>query len=1143
MKIKNPGRRIFAWLLALFLCFSSFEFHGLAQEAEDMPLAGKGAYITAAQNAPATITLPSNSTTAELQTAINAAESGDIIAISSDMIFESPVTIPAESEITIQSDADNSQSLRCISSDTRHFTVLGTLLLQNITLDGGGAGGGVEVQGDGHLTIDGGAVIQNCYAVDGGGVYIAGGSATIAGGSVIKNTAAGSGGGIYAVAGTLLTMEGGSVSQNSALPPVGDALREGTSGYGGGICTRGTFIMHDGLISENVLEAYTSFASTHNANPTSLQGAGVNATYMEMHGGEISHNRLTGSAAAGQSGGGIYVGATLLITGGEVSYNKIQTVENGRHASGGGIYGGIITMQGGRIHHNDVGTAPAGSKGGGIMFSRLDWLKMSGGEVYANSAQWGAGIYAYTIDQHEQCSITGDARIYDNVGIYGGGITIYSEHPYRPMTVQISDNVEIFNNKATSVGGGVFVYAYIPANAEYEYLFLSAIITDNAAIYGNEAGTYGGGVAIRSYGAGNNNITGPVGQLTIAGDAMIYDNISPTAGGILVWNSDLLLQDRAHIFDNIATGTDGGAGIRHSAGTYDTMHITDQVRITGNRAENGYGGGIYTSVWRALTIDADVVFEGNVASKGCFWTVDPEASDPSDDADGTHNAHIHTTHFTTPFTNAYNNFDINFIASPEDPYYSVTYDPNGGSGTTPAIGAKAGGEFAASENAFTAPEGTQFKAWNMQSDGLGESYLPGATVPMPEQPLILYAMWEDVFALTVQANAGGQVDSAANGSYPAGWEITIKAIADRGYRFRGWISEHDDGIAHVSSASTTFTMPSEAVTLTADFQPVSSTYTIAYYPNGGTGDRHEIGDNPYGNEHTVLKEDDPALGYHYIGHTFSGWNLSADGSGNAYMPGDTIAITDNITLYAQWIRIDAEPEVPDDSYLDKENHLAYMIGFIDGTIRPESNITRAEVATIFFRLLNEDARADMWSNINRYSDVTAESWCNTAISTLTSGGILNGCPDGTFAPTAPITRAEFAAIAARFAAGVSDSGFDNDFSDISGHWAERAIKQAAGMGYVEGYGDGTFHPDAPMTRAEVAVLLNRVLQRSSQLQDPPLDGMVTWPDNTPDKWYYSAIQEATNSHYYTRTDGGADEIWISIRETPDYAVRESAGAV
>ena len=222
--------------------------------------------------------------------------------------------------------------------------------------------------------------------------------------------------------------------------------------------------------------------------------------------------------------------------------------------------------------------------------------------------------------------------------------------------------------------------------------------------------------------------------------------------------------------------------------------------------------------------------------------------------------------------------------------------------------------------------------------------------------------------------------------------------------------------------------------------------------------------------------------------------------------------------------------VPD--LLNGSNHFAYVVGYKDGNVRPQGNITRAETAAIFFRLLKEEVRSENLSKHNDFADVTEDSWYNTAVSTMAGMNILKGRTANSFVPQAPITRAEFAAICARFDSGKAEE--NNSFTDISGHWAEKEIERAATLGWVSGYTDGSFHPDAPITRAEAMTLINRVLCRMPETKADLLDSMTKWPDNQPGAWYYLAVQEATNSHTYEQKDSKY-ETWTALTAEPDWS--------
>ena len=231
--------------------------------------------------------------------------------------------------------------------------------------------------------------------------------------------------------------------------------------------------------------------------------------------------------------------------------------------------------------------------------------------------------------------------------------------------------------------------------------------------------------------------------------------------------------------------------------------------------------------------------------------------------------------------------------------------------------------------------------------------------------------------------------------------------------------------------------------------------------------------------------------------------------------------------------------IPDDvpTGLNGKDHYAYVVGYPDGMVYPQKNITRAEVATIFFRLLKDETREANMTKSNGYNDMKDGAWYTCAVSTLSKMGIIKGYEDGSFKPDASISRAEFAAIAARF-----DPDGDKTpatFSDVSSHWAKDEISIAANHGWIKGYEDGSFKPDQKITRAETMTLVNRVLKRLPETKDDLHKDMKTWPDNQKESaWFYLAVQEATNSHYQKLKKDGTHETWESMRETRDWAALE-----
>ena len=230
--------------------------------------------------------------------------------------------------------------------------------------------------------------------------------------------------------------------------------------------------------------------------------------------------------------------------------------------------------------------------------------------------------------------------------------------------------------------------------------------------------------------------------------------------------------------------------------------------------------------------------------------------------------------------------------------------------------------------------------------------------------------------------------------------------------------------------------------------------------------------------------------------------------------------------------------IPDDvpTGLNGDDHYAYIVGYPDSTVRPQNGITRAEVATIFFRLLTDETRNANSTKTNSYSDVAAGAWYNHAVSTLSAMGIVKGDSHGKFNPNAPITRAEFAAIASRFDDKANTTAVD--FSDIASHWAKGEISAAANNGWINGYTDGTFRPNNKITRAEAMTLVNRVLKRLPETAEDLHNDMIKWSDNSDTSaWYYLAVQEATNSHYYDLKEN-KHEKWSKLRETRDWTELE-----
>ena len=345
-------------------------------------------------------------------------------------------------------------------------------------------------------------------------------------------------------------------------------------------------------------------------------------------------------------------------------------------------------------------------------------------------------------------------------------------------------------------------------------------------------------------------------------------------------------------------------------------------------------------------------------------------------------------------------------------------------------------------------------------------------------------------------------DTNEPNNYPDAWEHKATFIVKNGQ----WDTNPTGG-----SDTIVKYLPTKNVTTGENIQATLSNVPTA----GNTPDSHyKAGSwDPKPNEGDVITKD---MTYTY---TYS-WR-SSGGSGGSNRPKPPVV------------------EIPDDvpTGLNGKDHYAYIIGYGNNDVRPQNNITRAEVATIFFRLLTDETREANMTKSNSYNDVKDGDWFCCAVSTLSKMGIIKGYEDGSFKPNDPISRAEFAAIAARF-----DPDGDKTpatFADVTSHWAKDEISIAANHGWIKGYEDGSFKPDQKITRAETMTLVNRVLNRLPETKDDLHKDMKTWVDNMDETaWYYLAVQEATNSHYFKNKTSTKFEQWTDLRDTRDWSELE-----
>ncbi len=279
---------------------------------------------------------------------------------------------------------------------------------------------------------------------------------------------------------------------------------------------------------------------------------------------------------------------------------------------------------------------------------------------------------------------------------------------------------------------------------------------------------------------------------------------------------------------------------------------------------------------------------------------------------------------------------------------------------------------------------------------------------------------------------------------------------------------------------------------------------------------------------TVAKPKDPVNG----GFLFDGWYTD-----KTYRTPYNFAtpLTQDTTIYAKWFLI-VLPGVTvkkNTPKLNTADHFAYVQGYPDGTVKPAGNITRAETAAILFRLMDDASRKTYYSTKSGFRDVASGSWYNTYVATLNNAGVITDSSNGYFRPNEAITRAELAAMLAKFSETTSAANYFNDVS--AKYWAANAIAICAKLGWITGYPDGSFRPDRNVTRAELMAMINRATGRAPKSADAFLPGMKTWIDNTSDKWYYLDVQEATNSHSYTVK---GSETWTALTSDPNWSLYE-----
>ena len=784
---------------------------------------------------------------------------------------------------------------------------------------------------------------------------------------------------------------------------------------------------------------------------------------------------------------------------------KNGTVTGGRNPQNGGgfaIYSAVVQLEDLTITGNEA----VGGNGNG---------EVGGGGIYASHAD--VSMRIVTVSEN---SVTGSSSDGGGILVRYGSLTMDGCHVERNTAPDCGGGMilrhsvlnaakSFFENNTAKFGAGIY-FGDTPNEAEegcsgeHNHLITDSTISGNTVL--DPENGIGGGMYV-----------GTTSNLTLRNSKLLNNDGATQGGAIVAYSAGTIELDGVSISENKAQS---GAGILAlcTAVCNTDIRLLNGTAIDANTA-TGYGGGIYANaIAKELNVTVtNSSVSGNTAAGGAgIFTY--KSGSAVINVDLQSGAVMHDNNAVVNMGGAiyaYNAANINIAAN------SAVYN-----NTAAGYG---GGIYASASNINIAANS---EVYNNTAATAGDD-------------LFFYS--GTIFTLqNAKDMSGDRILSSDNmeitGWYHDGWNKWNAAQGS--YEQIGcWTAETADEYIPVEKDS-------HAISLKAA-HPLM--YTLTY---DVTGDLPEGYTAPAkqtlvkGSSYTVAEVPASVSGSKDgVNGTFSfnGWKKD-DGT---VLTGEQ-QLTADLTLHGVWSFTKKSSggggggshkptvTIPDDvpTGLNGDDHFAYIVGYPNGNVEPNGNITRAEVATIFFRLLTEEVRTANSTQSNSLSDVTRGQWFNHAVSTLSSMGIVKGHNDGTFAPNAPITRAEFAAIAARF--DDKNTDMSSKFTDIASHWAKNEIGIAANKGWINGYPDGTFRPNQYITRAEAMTLVNRVLNRLPENSSDLLDSMIKWPDNSDaSAWYYLAVQEATNSHAYSdKSKDDKYEKWTTIRETRDWTELE-----
>lgn len=725
-----------------------------------------------------------------------------------------------------------------------------------------------------------------------------------------------------------------------------------------------------------------------------------------------------------------------------------------------------------KLHMYDgvtLGPSTAAGTVGGIHLMNDAEFHMHGGLITGCISLF-AISGAVTLSDNSEFYMRG-GKIQNCSGMEGGAICMHPSYPIGGHNSTGTPTFEMTGGTISNCHDNYYGGGAIYANAGYQGLNIN--ITggriENCSADNSSTG-YGGAISLWSNNTFNTKVS--ISNLTF------YHNSAEVCGGALLLSLPTGVNVRLSNLNFDGNSSADGGAIYLNKGKVELSGTT----FTGNSAA-GSGGAIYRANGVNLSFNGSNTITRNSAASGGGLAVN--------------------------MSNGYspNNVSIyNNLASVQGDDIYVT-----GSGSFFAPNAPEGAQLSCGHTV----DGWYYDAagsrWGTGGCGAQDGVVNEVGFYSPlTLPAAIKAAHREVrqYAVTVEVEGEGTVTPGGGElTVNEGEKLTLSFAPAEGYYLKDVLL---DGVSVGNDASLTLENIRAAHTVRVVFAELR--YELSYFTYGGTEyetELHSAG--------TVVELDKVPV---RSGYRFTGW--FADEA--LTLPVTSVTMDDHKSVHAGWERVitpvPPTPSTPDEPEVHRPNglvldeHFAYLIGNDDGLIRPEANITRAEVATIFFRLLTDETRESFWSDTNSYTDVAAGSWYNNAVSTLSAMGILGGYEDGSFRPNASITRAEFAKIAVSF---FELEGLDceNPFLDVApSAWYAESVAAAAEIGLIEGYEGGFFRPDAPITRAEACTIVNRTLGRAPHAAGLlPESEMNLWPDNMDaSAWYYAQIQEATNSH-------------------------------